>query len=651
MINFRRVMSLIFILFELCSCAMRPTDLEDALNKAGENRLELDKVLLHYKKDSLKYKAACFLIENMPYHSFLYGSELKKYFKYYECTSGKPHKITETKDSLLKADGTFYFTMLRRKSDICFINSNYLIDNIDWAFRVWEEQPWGKNVSFKQFCEYVLPYRVGDEVPAYWREHLYNLYNPILNNIRNLPEADDPLFVARVLLDSLIKKPVTFTSRLPSGPHIGPNVVDWRSGTCRELADIVTYVLRAVGIPCTMDYMTRGDNNAEHDWNVVIAKDQSEYMIEFPSVLFRPVEKYKSPKGKVYRRTFSLNRKDLDKMDTPPFYIYPIFRNPLFIDVTSHYAAQWNRSLVLSTNILYDKYPSKSIVYLCTSRRQEWLPIAWTLLGKDSLCFSNVEGGIICSLATWDGSKLKLCSNPFLLEKETDAIRYFNPAEQFDTVSIFYKCPLYNEMYTFRMLGGVFEGSNNKSFKIRDTLFLVDQAPERLYSNIYLDQKNKKYRYVRYKGGEKSYCDIAEIEFYEYVDSLNFLTGKIIGTPGCWQGDASHEYTKAFDGDPYSSFDYMYPSSGWTGLDLGSSRSIRKIRYVPRNRDNFIRKGDSYELFYWRDKKWNSVGIKQAKADSLLFIVPKNSLLYLKNHTRGKDERIFEYLNKKQKFW
>ena len=77
------------------------------------------------------------------------------------------------------------------------------------------------------------------------------------------------------------------------------------------------------------------------------------------------------------------------------------------------------------------------------------------------------------------------------------------------------------------------------------------------------------------------------------------LTGKIIGTPGCWDGDGSHEYANVFDGDPYTSFDYKYADGGWTGLDLKNSHVIRKIVYAPRNRDNFIRKGDNYELFYW----------------------------------------------------
>lgn len=40
-----------------------------------------------------------------------------------------------------------------------------------------------------------------------------------------------------------------------------------------------------------------------------------------------------------------------------------------------------------------------------------------------------------------------------------------------------------------------------------------------------------------------------------------------------------------------------------------------------------------------------------AAADSLVFSVPRGVLLYLKNHSRGKDERIFDYRSGKQKFW
>ncbi|MDR2919120.1 MAG: hypothetical protein LBV72_07140 [Tannerella sp.] len=51
-------------------CSQHSVPLDLALNMAGENRPELEKVLAYYSspEDSLKYRAACFLIENMPYH-------------------------------------------------------------------------------------------------------------------------------------------------------------------------------------------------------------------------------------------------------------------------------------------------------------------------------------------------------------------------------------------------------------------------------------------------------------------------------------------------------------------------------------------------------------------------------------------------------
>lgn len=64
--------SYIFV-FLFCSCQPK-SDLEQALSFAGKNRPELEKVLLYYNQspeDSLKCKAAEFLICNMPhYYSF-----------------------------------------------------------------------------------------------------------------------------------------------------------------------------------------------------------------------------------------------------------------------------------------------------------------------------------------------------------------------------------------------------------------------------------------------------------------------------------------------------------------------------------------------------------------------------------------------------
>ena len=53
------------------ACTRYPAGVEETLSQAGKNRSELEKVLRHYREhpeDSLKYQAACFLIDNMKWH-------------------------------------------------------------------------------------------------------------------------------------------------------------------------------------------------------------------------------------------------------------------------------------------------------------------------------------------------------------------------------------------------------------------------------------------------------------------------------------------------------------------------------------------------------------------------------------------------------
>ena len=79
--------------------------------------------------------------------------------------------------------------------------------------------------------------------------------------------------------------------------------------------------------------------------------------------------------------------------------------------------------------------------------------------------------------------------------------------------------------------------------------------------------------------------------------------------------------------------------------------TLPNIRGSLSNTYNFIYKGNLYELFYWGGGKWNSVGRQMAVSDSIVYSGFQGALFYLKNHTAGKDERIFEYKDGKQIFW
>ena len=91
--------------------------------------------------------------------------------------------------------------------------------------------------------------------------------------------------------------------------------------------------------------------------------------------------------------------------------------------------------------------------------------------------------------------------------------------------------------------------------------------------------------------------------------------------------------------------------TGSDRADFGSPHRVEKVVYTPRNEVNFIYKGNLYELFYWGGGKWNSVGRQMAVSDSIVYSGFQGALFYLKNHTAGKDERIFEYKDGKQIFW
>ncbi len=140
--------------------------------------------------------------------------------------------------------------------------------------------------------------------------------------------------------------------------------------------------------------------------------------------------------------------------------------------------------------------------------------------------------------------------------------------------------------------------------------------------------------------------NIAELLFYGRDGEI--LKGKIIGSK---ERNLNPNYREevAFDGDSLSFYASEDAKNGWVGLDMGVPIQVGKIGYIVRNEGNNVCVGDTYELFYWKEDNWESLGRQVAK-DLVLtsYNVSDNSLLILRNLSRGKEERIFSYRNNKQ---
>ena len=168
-------------------------------------------VLEHYankEKDSLKYKAALFLIDNMKYHTAPAGAAINDY-KLQIRQNGKVNDIKQLQKQ--------WYTSLKKGSiinvpDSTIITSEYLIKNIDEAWGTWKGSAWKDYVDFDCFCKYILPYRINEEnIGDEWRVPLGKQYGTLIKGVKDIKLA------FAIVRDSVFKN-IALSKAQPTNP-------------------------------------------------------------------------------------------------------------------------------------------------------------------------------------------------------------------------------------------------------------------------------------------------------------------------------------------------------------------------------------------------------------------------------------------------
>lgn len=173
-----RILLLLQILYLLFSCNGNNNLLEKALTFSGPNRNELEKVLRHYQNDDLKYKAAVFLIENMPTKYTIIGNELDS-IRLVLASADNRGVVAEVLRNRWKG----IMPNGEKVYDCRVITANYLINNIERSFDLWKSKEWNTSLSFIDFCELILPYRIGNEPLEEWWVPYKEKYGKILDSL------------------------------------------------------------------------------------------------------------------------------------------------------------------------------------------------------------------------------------------------------------------------------------------------------------------------------------------------------------------------------------------------------------------------------------------------------------------------------------
>ncbi|MGJ1225354.1 hypothetical protein ACR78H_07445 [Sphingobacterium siyangense] len=655
--NLRFLFFLLVILISACST--KPSRLELALQKAGKNRTELEKVINKYSEDpidSLKRRSVIFLIENMDGYFSYEGKSMSDYKNYFKCLRHSNQTPETILDSISNLYGFFDLNKSKKLYDLETVDSTFLVENIELAFTAWKNFPWSKNYSFGEFCEYILPYRVENESLSDWRKLLYNEYYPMVKSLK----SKDPIEVAMILRDSAISRNGVprFTMTRPAN-YPSLDVLTSRSlaGTCDDLAQFSMALFRTFGIVCSKDFIPlQGAENFGHSW-VFLKNHKQEF---FHTDFFDPIIYITETVGnrtimktKVYRRKFSKNWEDIEMIKNELDFIPSEFQEGglRFEDVTPLYSNNLT-DLNMTNKDLYEKisFSQSKIAFLCAPAWLDWKPIAWTKIDEDgNASFKNIDAGSLLRVAQMDGETLKFISAPFFIHKQNRSKIFFNGIGEKENISLYSKFNLDRDRWAQdRIIGGIIEAANNRTFEKADTLYIFKKRPFRLSTEVICNSSPNKYKYIRYKGAPGTHCNIAEIAFFS---NDKRLSGKVIGQPGSWNNNESFNYTAAMDGSTLTAYDFNQPDGGWVGLELSENSEITKVQLTPRNYDNYIKPDNDYELFVDSPHGWKSFGRKKARADSLVFQnVPYNALLYLKNHTYGRDERVFYIENGIQVF-
>ena len=649
----------------LTSCFRTQSPLEQALEMAGDNRAELEKVLAHYKNegDAQKLEAARYLIENMPGHSSYSTERINDYYTIALNLARSGMEPRAQYDSLLfLSQHQFASIQSQAVTDMKIIKADYLISSIDKAFAAWRGNRFAEHVTFDEFCEWLLPYKcVEMQSLDAWRDTMVAHYGAALTEWLPNDESYNSTFralevVREYVLERLGRFEIYTDAPIPL--RSAETMVNLQFGRCIDFVTLGVMAFRSLGLPVVIDEVPcYGRFRAGHAWFTMLNDRGEELPSEWdlsttPGKAF--FTNYTLPK--VYRNSYAINYERLKYLNRSvvkyPFGIHQT-------DVTDHYVRTADIELPLPKD--FRKQEDYAYLAVFDGHYTIWRVVDYGEIKGRKIRFSNIGRNIMYLALGFDGHQLVPVTKPFIVHKD-GSLSYIEgtdgTTESIDIRRKYFQSEKVVEMRR-RLLGGKVQASNRADFADAVTVYEItnEYIPDKIRTNC-----DKQYRYWRYLGADGTFGSIAELAFF--ADTAR-LKGRSIACPFA----EKEIIEKAFDNNWLTNFETSAgdhdkwltetdadatgnANGAWVGQDFGKAQKVDFVRIVPRSDDNDIHPGDEYELKYWNNRDWITIGYQTAEGNRLHFDnVPKGALLWVKDYTQGWDERPFLYNDGKPIWW
>lgn len=393
----------------------------------GESYTPFDEVVAYYAErlerntthdDSLKYEAARFL---QRYSKHQYGVSRHLVDSVGERVSIDYKMFADDKElrKYIEING-YYFKVWPKVKDVDTIKAEFLINNIEQAFDSWKK-PWAADISFSDFCTYILPYRVWDEELSDWRSKFKEKYEESIEdsvevlNIRN---------VALYLVQQLKKELIYGTSfgALYRGLLTPEEMEMLHSLECKALAHYGTLALRACGIPCAMletnwrftevghrSIFVPATGNNEHAFRLSIYDDLQE--------MGMPKDSMATWRSWIY--TYEANPDLLNLCESKDTEVKQFAEPVTRMDITSVFSSTHNFSLLIPK-----EYRDKRYFFLCRFHNWEWYPIREGRIDGDSVRFKDATIRQLYRLGYMDDKMLYTFGKMFTITGNHELLNY-----------------------------------------------------------------------------------------------------------------------------------------------------------------------------------------------------------------------------------
>jgi len=253
-----------------------------------------------------------------------------------------------------------------------------------------------KNIIY----EYLLPYRITSEPIQNWwkpynkRFNIFSVPGDLKKTIQNIIDNVNQWFVCTYNIER----------RTDPIPYLGSmQLLHRKKGGCEDAANLMTFALRSIGIPCAVDVIPYwGTSTGGHVLNT--AFDSNGNAVHFDALINSEnlYEMIREP-SKVFRITYSNNVCTLPNIlsvnDIPN---YGMLRSRNYVDVTNEY---WDVSDIVYSvpDTICDK-----IIYSSVYNGGKWKPV-WYANNINSLAkFSKMVEGVLYCPMIYDIEKSKL---------------------------------------------------------------------------------------------------------------------------------------------------------------------------------------------------------------------------------------------------